>query len=60
MTERFEKMVEDMAQVRRVVTSGPTSSGDGIFHTKLKVPEPKSFCGVQNTKNLENYLFDME
>ncbi|KAA0066231.1 senescence-specific cysteine protease sag39 [Cucumis melo var. makuwa] len=28
--------------------------------TKVKVPEPKPFCGVRDAKALENFIFDLE
>ena len=49
------KDVEDeIAIIKRAMNNeGPSSS-------KVKVPEPKSFQGVRNAKELENFLWDME
>lgn len=57
VSERFERISEDMALVKRAVAGGPVSDG---HHSKLRVPEPKSFGGSRNAKELENFLWDME
>ncbi|KAA0060672.1 uncharacterized protein E5676_scaffold580G00130 [Cucumis melo var. makuwa] len=35
-------------------------AGGAISVSKVKVPEPKPFCGVKDAKALENYIFDLE
>ncbi|KAA0066321.1 uncharacterized protein E6C27_scaffold21G003810 [Cucumis melo var. makuwa] len=35
-------------------------AGGAISVSKVKVPEPKPFCGVRDAKALENYIFDLE
>ncbi|KAA0035831.1 uncharacterized protein E6C27_scaffold403G001310 [Cucumis melo var. makuwa] len=34
--------------------------GGAVPVTKVKVPEPKPFCGVKDAKALENFIFDLE
>ncbi|KAA0055009.1 uncharacterized protein E6C27_scaffold43052G001620 [Cucumis melo var. makuwa] len=34
--------------------------GGAVPVTKVKVPEPKPFCGVRDAKALENFTFDLE
>ncbi|TYK19785.1 senescence-specific cysteine protease sag39 [Cucumis melo var. makuwa] len=34
--------------------------GGTVPVTKVKVPEPKPFCGVRDAKALENFIFDLE
>ncbi|KAA0066690.1 senescence-specific cysteine protease sag39 [Cucumis melo var. makuwa] len=34
--------------------------GGAVPVTKVKVPEPKPFCGVRDAKALENFMFDLE
>ncbi|KAA0047839.1 uncharacterized protein E6C27_scaffold133G001000 [Cucumis melo var. makuwa] len=36
------------------------SVGGVVPVTKVKVPEPKPFCGVRDAKALENFIFDLE
>ncbi|KAA0042380.1 uncharacterized protein E6C27_scaffold795G001000 [Cucumis melo var. makuwa] len=36
------------------------SVGGAVLVTKVKVPEPKPFCGVRDAKALENFIFDLE
>jgi len=35
-------------------------AGGAISVSKVKVPEPKPFCGARDAKALENYIFDLE
>ncbi|KAA0059143.1 uncharacterized protein E6C27_scaffold430G00550 [Cucumis melo var. makuwa] len=35
-------------------------AGGTISASKVKVPEPKPFCGARDAKALENYIFDLE
>ena len=48
---------EEFAMLRRVVN---IAGEGGEKRPKLKVPELKSFAGVRNSKELENFLWDME
>ncbi|KAA0033331.1 uncharacterized protein E6C27_scaffold845G001500 [Cucumis melo var. makuwa] len=34
--------------------------GGAVPVTKVKIPEPKPFCGVRDAKALENFTFDLE
>ncbi|KAA0046198.1 uncharacterized protein E5676_scaffold688G00220 [Cucumis melo var. makuwa] len=35
-------------------------AGGAILVSRVKIPEPKPFCGVKDAKALENYIFDLE
>ncbi|KAA0053474.1 uncharacterized protein E6C27_scaffold190G00220 [Cucumis melo var. makuwa] len=35
-------------------------AGGAISVSRMKIPEPKPFCGSRDTKALENYIFDLE
>ncbi|TYK21000.1 uncharacterized protein E5676_scaffold328G00270 [Cucumis melo var. makuwa] len=44
--------------MRAMASQAPV--GGAISVSKVKVPEPKPFCGVRDAKALENYIFDLE
>ncbi|KAA0034110.1 uncharacterized protein E6C27_scaffold65G001000 [Cucumis melo var. makuwa] len=44
--------------MRAMASQAP--AGGAISVSKVKVPEPKPFCGVRDAKTLENYIFDLE
>ncbi|KAA0060490.1 uncharacterized protein E6C27_scaffold22G003260 [Cucumis melo var. makuwa] len=44
--------------MRAMASQAP--AGGAISVSKVKVPEPKPFCGVRDAKALENYIFDPE
>ncbi|KAA0063481.1 uncharacterized protein E5676_scaffold668G00010 [Cucumis melo var. makuwa] len=44
--------------MRAVANQAP--AGGAISVSKVKIPEPKSFCGARDAKALENYIFDLE
>ncbi|KAA0050163.1 uncharacterized protein E6C27_scaffold675G001960 [Cucumis melo var. makuwa] len=35
-------------------------AGGAISVSKVKIPEPKTFCGTRDAKALENYIFDLK
>ncbi|KAA0039569.1 senescence-specific cysteine protease sag39 [Cucumis melo var. makuwa] len=35
-------------------------AGGAISVSKVKILEPKPFCGARDAKALENYIFDLE
>ncbi|TYK08452.1 uncharacterized protein E5676_scaffold654G00680 [Cucumis melo var. makuwa] len=35
-------------------------AGGAISVSRVKIPEPKPFCGARDAKALENYIFDLE
>ena len=37
-----------------------TPSGGVGYNSKIKIPEPKPFCGARDAKALENFIFDLE
>ncbi|KAG8369489.1 hypothetical protein BUALT_Bualt14G0019000 [Buddleja alternifolia] len=47
----------EMGIVKRAVGGGSSSGGPS---SKFKVPDPKSFEGERSSKELENFLWDME
>ncbi|KAK1376056.1 hypothetical protein POM88_032249 [Heracleum sosnowskyi] len=51
---QMNKLVEDIAILRRAVTGTSLGGTDG--HSKLKIPEPKPFVGSQSAKELENFM----
>jgi hypothetical protein len=46
----------EIAVLKKAVVSAPTGGGS----SKPRVPEPKPFCGARSSKELENFLWDME
>ncbi|TYK21292.1 uncharacterized protein E5676_scaffold1775G00070 [Cucumis melo var. makuwa] len=44
--------------MRAMASQAP--AGGAISVSKVKVPEPKPFCGVRDAKTLENYIFNLE
>jgi len=46
----------ELAVLKQAVTAASGSVGS----SKPKVPEPKPFDGVQSSRELENFLWDME
>ncbi|KAA0046578.1 senescence-specific cysteine protease sag39 [Cucumis melo var. makuwa] len=35
-------------------------AGGAISVSRVKIPEPKPFCGARDARALENYIFDLE
>ena len=63
MTEEFEERIRslegEIVLLKRAVVQGTPSAADPP-PAKVQVPEPKTFGGARNTKDLENFLWDME
>jgi len=55
-SERLEAAEEAIIILKKAVAN--TSVGTGMF--KPKIPEPKAFGGARSSKELENFLWDME
>ena len=49
---------EDVVVLKKVVLQGCSSGPKAPL--KVWVPKPKGFIGNRNTKELENFLWDME
>ena len=49
--------VKDETTLIKRAMNSPSEAGSS---SKIKVPEPKSFNGSRNAKELENFLWDME
>ena len=47
-------------EVISVLKKAVTNAAGGVGSSKLKVPEPKTFAGARSSKDLENFLWDME
>ena len=58
MKENFKKLEDEMALLKRAIVT-PHCQIEGAT-SKIKVPEPKCFCGSRNSKELENFLWDMD
>ena len=58
MKENFKNVEDEMALLKRAVVA-PSGQIEGPA-SKIKVPEPKCFNGSRNSKELENFLWDME
>ena len=58
MKENFKNVEDEMALLKRVVVA-PSGQIEGPA-SKIKVPKPKCFNGSRNSKELENFLWDME
>ena len=63
MTEDFEERIrsleEEIVLLKRAVVQGTPAAADPP-PAKVRVPEPKTFGGARNAKDLENFLWDME
>ncbi|KAA0059254.1 uncharacterized protein E5676_scaffold84663G00030 [Cucumis melo var. makuwa] len=44
--------------IQAMVNQAP--AGGAISVSRVKIPEPKPFCGARDAKALENYIFDLE
>ncbi|KAA0065559.1 uncharacterized protein E5676_scaffold1212G00220 [Cucumis melo var. makuwa] len=44
--------------MRAIANQSPT--GGAIPVSRVKIPEPKPFCGARDAKALENYIFDLD
>ena len=55
-SERLAAAEETIAILKRAVINAPI----GVSTSKPKVPEPKCFGGARSSKELENFLRDME
>jgi hypothetical protein len=55
-SERLATTEEMIAILKKTVTN----SHVGVSSSKPKVPEPKCFGGARSSKELENFLWDME
>jgi hypothetical protein len=55
-SERLEAAEETIAILKKAVTN----SSVGVSSSKPKVPKPKCFGGARSSKELENFLWDME
>jgi hypothetical protein len=55
-SERLAAAEEMIAVLKRAVTNTPL----GVSSSKPKLPEPKCFGGARSSKELENFLWDME
>jgi len=55
-SERLAATEETIAILKRAVTNAPIR----VSNSKPKVPEPKCFGGARSSKELENFLWDME
>lgn len=63
LTDVFKKNLKDLEDevslVKRAIHGSSRGGGDPLSQ-KIKVPDPKSFSGTRNAKELENFLWDME
>ena len=61
--EKLRRMIEllqaDISILKKVLLQGCSSSNANVG-PKVSVPEPKSFSGNRNAKELENFLWDTE
>ena len=56
MSRKFNDLEGEIPVLKKAVVNIPGGGGS----SKPKVPEPKSFGGARNSKELENFLWDME
>ena len=54
--ENSKRMEEELTLLKRAVAGSSFGGDGGPSSSKLKVPEPKSFNGNRNVKELENFL----
>ncbi|RWR95039.1 hypothetical protein CKAN_02436000 [Cinnamomum micranthum f. kanehirae] len=54
--EQIKTFSDELILFKRAVRTTGSSTENG----RVKVPEPKPFAGTRNTKELENFLWDME
>jgi hypothetical protein len=55
-SEQMEAVEETITILKQAITNTPI----GVSTYKPKVSEPKSFGGARSSKELENFLWDME
>lgn len=55
---QIQELRDELVLVKRAAIAGSLSGREG--HSKLKIPEPKSYDGARVAKDLENFLWDME
>jgi hypothetical protein len=55
-SERLEAAEETISILKQVVINSPS----GVSTSKRNVPKPKSFGRAKSSKELENFLWDME
>ncbi|XP_059668777.1 uncharacterized protein LOC132313854 [Cornus florida] len=63
LTDVFKKILKDLEDEVSLVKKaihGSSRGGGNPLSQKIKVPDPKSFSGTRNAKELENFLWDME
>lgn len=57
----YEGTRSDMKDLKdEIVVLKRTLNNESSSNSKVKVPEPKDFNRIQNAKELENFLWDME
>jgi len=56
VSSKMQILEGEIAVLKKAVVSAPMGSGS----SKPRVPEPKLFCGARSSKELENFLWDME
>lgn len=57
LNSKYEGILNDVNLLKIALRS---DAADGRTASKVKVPEPKSFEGARSSKELENFLWDME
>ena len=55
-SRKLQVLNEEISVLRRAVSNIPA----GVGSSKPRLPEPKPFDGVRSSKELENFLWDME
>lgn len=59
--DSFSYILDELVELRRLVCKGSSFSNQAEGRAnKIEVPEPKPSVGVQNEKELENFVRDME
>ncbi|XP_061956833.1 uncharacterized protein LOC133678522 [Populus nigra] len=56
VSSKIQILEGEIAVLKKAVVSTPMGGGS----SKPRVPEPKPFCGARSSKELENFLWDME
>ena len=58
MESKMQSLAEDVVVLKKAILQGASPATDAP--SKVRIPEPKGFSGNRNTKELGNFMWDME
>ncbi|XP_038979221.1 uncharacterized protein LOC120109561 [Phoenix dactylifera] len=60
LMDRLKTLEDEVIILKRAVVNNPSTSANQEAPSKVRVPDPKSFAGSRDSKELENFLWDLE